>query len=122
MSKTVNITSAGIDPAADRQQRTRAYIIAMSVRTVCVLLMFVIPGWWVVIPAVGAIILPSIAVMIANIKAAPVPHTIEAVTPLALHSRQVAESAVKIPETLVVEAYTERRATGERISGAEDAE
>ncbi len=42
------------------------YTIAMSVRVVCIGLCLVVPGWWVVIPAAGAVFLPYFAVVIAN--------------------------------------------------------
>jgi hypothetical protein len=43
------------------------YFIAMSIRVVCIILCLVVPGWWAVIPAIGAIVLPYIAVVIANV-------------------------------------------------------
>lgn len=42
------------------------YTIAMSVRVVCIALCLVVPGWWIAIPAVGAVFLPYFAVVIAN--------------------------------------------------------
>jgi len=42
------------------------YTIAMSIRVVCIGLCLVVPGWWVLIPAMGAVFLPYIAVVIAN--------------------------------------------------------
>lgn len=44
------------------------YAITMGIRLVCVLLCFVVPGWWMLIPAVGAVVLPYIAVVVANEK------------------------------------------------------
>lgn len=45
----------------------RKYTIAMSVRMVCIVLVFVVPGWWMWIFAIGAIVLPYIAVVLANV-------------------------------------------------------
>lgn len=45
----------------------RKYTIAMSVRMVCILLIFVVPGWWMWVFAIGAIVLPYIAVVLANV-------------------------------------------------------
>jgi hypothetical protein len=42
------------------------YTIAMSVRVVCIALCLVVPGWWIVLPAAGAVFLPYFAVVIAN--------------------------------------------------------
>src|SRR5690606_41981793 len=42
------------------------YTIAMSVRVVCIALCLVVPGWWIAIPAAGAVFLPYLAVVIAN--------------------------------------------------------
>jgi Protein of unknown function (DUF3099) len=43
----------------------------MALRLVCLYLCFVVPGWWILIPATGVIVLPAIAVMLANITKAP---------------------------------------------------
>ncbi len=48
-----------------------SYLIAMIARLVCLALCFVVPGWWVLLPAAGVIILPAIAVMAANIVKSP---------------------------------------------------
>jgi predicted tellurium resistance membrane protein TerC len=45
----------------------RKYSIAMSVRMACILLVFVVPGWWMWVFALGAIVLPYIAVVLANV-------------------------------------------------------
>ncbi len=42
------------------------YTVMMSIRVVCLALCVVVPGWWAVIPAVGAILLPYLAVVVAN--------------------------------------------------------
>lgn len=67
----------------------RKYTIAMSVRMICILLVFVVPGWWMWVFALGAVVLPYIAVVLANVgdnraggRIAPVP-----VEPLALERR-----------------------------------
>ena len=48
-----------------------SYAISMALRLVCLFLCFVVPGWWVLIPATGVIVLPAIAVMLANVTHAP---------------------------------------------------
>ena len=42
------------------------YSVAMTVRVICLVLCLVLPGWWALGPALGAIFLPYFAVMIAN--------------------------------------------------------
>ena len=42
------------------------YTVAMSIRTLCILVCLVVPGWWRLLPAIGAIVLPYIAVVLAN--------------------------------------------------------
>lgn len=61
-----SITSLPRSPQDDRRSRMIQYTVAMSIRTVCLLLCLVVPGWWRLLPAVGAIVLPYIAVVLAN--------------------------------------------------------
>jgi hypothetical protein len=42
------------------------YTIAMTIRVVCIALCLVAPGWWLLLPAAGAVFLPYFAVVIAN--------------------------------------------------------
>ncbi|MBN9142083.1 MAG: DUF3099 domain-containing protein [Micrococcales bacterium] len=42
------------------------YTLAMGIRVVCIALCLVVPGWWLLIPAAGAVFLPYFAVVIAN--------------------------------------------------------
>jgi hypothetical protein len=61
-----SITSLPRSPQDDRRSRMIQYSVAMTIRTVCLLLCLVVPGWWRLLPAVGAIVLPYIAVVLAN--------------------------------------------------------
>ena len=45
------------------------YTIAMSIRVVCLVLMLVTTGWWQFVFAAGAIGLPYVAVVLANVGA-----------------------------------------------------
>lgn len=48
------------------------YTAAMLIRAVCIALCLVVPGWWALLPAAGAVFLPYIAVVIANnVRTAP---------------------------------------------------
>ena len=42
------------------------YAVAMGIRMVCLILIFVVDGWFKVVPMAGAVFLPWIAVVIAN--------------------------------------------------------
>ena len=61
------ITSLAPSPEEDRRARMRKYSIAMGIRLVCIFACFFTPGWWLLIPAAGAIFLPYIAVVLANV-------------------------------------------------------
>ena len=61
------ITSLPESPDDERRDRMIKYSIAMGVRMLC----FVVPGWWILVPAAGAVILPYIAVVAANTVASP---------------------------------------------------
>jgi fatty acid desaturase len=60
------ITDASQSVAQERQARTRRYLISMTIRTVCFITAILVSGWltWVLFAA--AIILPYIAVVVAN--------------------------------------------------------
>lgn len=63
---THTITSAQRSLSDEQSGRTRKYLISMGIRTACVIGAIFIPGWprWVLIA--GAVILPYLAVVIAN--------------------------------------------------------
>lgn len=44
------------------------YTVAMSIRMLCLVACLIVPGWWIIIPAVGAVVLPYIAVVLANVS------------------------------------------------------
>lgn len=60
------ITGAQDALSDDQYGRTRRYLISMAVRTGCVLLAIIVPGWprWALIA--GAVVLPYLAVVVAN--------------------------------------------------------
>ena len=60
------ITSATGSRSADMQQRAGRYLVSMVIRTLCVVLVIVIPGPLRWVFAVGAIVLPYVAVVAAN--------------------------------------------------------
>jgi hypothetical protein len=65
--EAVRITTAASNPEAEITARQRRYVISMTIRTVCfVAAVAVGPGWlrWVLIAA--ALLLPYVAVVMAN--------------------------------------------------------
>ena len=65
-TKPTSITELPASPDEERRARMIRYTVAMGIRMVCIVLCVVLPDWWRVIPAVGAIALPYFAVVIAN--------------------------------------------------------
>lgn len=65
-TRVQSITTLDQSPAEERHARVFKYTLAMSIRMVCFVLIFVLPGWWRVAPAIGVVLLPYIAVVIAN--------------------------------------------------------
>jgi hypothetical protein len=60
-----------MSPEEERRSRVRKYTITMSIRTLCVLSLFFVQGWWMPIAILGALVLPYIAVVLANVKSKP---------------------------------------------------
>ncbi|MBI5161819.1 MAG: DUF3099 domain-containing protein [Micrococcales bacterium] len=46
------------------------YGVTMGIRVVCVIVMLFVQGWWLLVPVIGAIVLPYFAVIVANAKGA----------------------------------------------------
>jgi hypothetical protein len=65
-SSSSAITSLQISPDEERKARMVKYATAMGVRMICIAACFVTPGWWLLIPALGAVLLPYFAVIAAN--------------------------------------------------------
>ncbi|MFC4396385.1 MULTISPECIES: DUF3099 domain-containing protein [Micrococcaceae] len=61
-----SITDAAAAHSEDMRQRMIKYALAMGIRMVCLILIFVVDGWFKVIPVIGAVFLPWFAVIIAN--------------------------------------------------------
>lgn len=61
-----SITSVPMSPDEERNARMLKYSIAMGIRMLCIAACFFVPGWWLLIPALGAIVLPYFAVIAAN--------------------------------------------------------
>lgn len=61
-----SITGARQGLTDDQAPRTRKYLISMAIRTACVIGAIIVPGWprWVLLA--GAVVLPYLAVVVAN--------------------------------------------------------
>ena len=77
MKKQQTITSLPPSPDEERLSREWRYAITMGIRGVCFILMFVLPGWWRLAAVLGAVILPYIAVVLANVVRGGVGSTLE---------------------------------------------
>ena len=62
----MTITTLPVSPEKDRSKRMIQYSLSMGIRLICIGLCFVVPGWFVTLPILGAIILPWFAVVSAN--------------------------------------------------------
>jgi ABC-type transport system involved in cytochrome bd biosynthesis fused ATPase/permease subunit len=70
-------TSLPLAPIDERRIRMIKYSIAMGIRMACIVAMLFVSGWWLVICATGAIVLPYFAMIVANVKVAPKQGTVE---------------------------------------------
>lgn len=71
MKKHQSITSLPEAPDVERHHRIVKYLVAMCIRVLCIIALLFVHGWWLIIPALGAIFLPYFAVVIANATANP---------------------------------------------------
>ena len=65
----IRITTAAASPAEDIRARQRRYLLAMAIRTVCFVGAIIAHGWlrWTLVG--GALLLPYVAVVMANAAA-----------------------------------------------------
>jgi hypothetical protein len=60
------ITTLPPSPDEERRKRMIEYGIMMGIRVLCVIACIWVRGWWLLIPAMGAVFLPYFAVVVAN--------------------------------------------------------
>ncbi|HUH52501.1 MAG TPA: DUF3099 domain-containing protein [Microbacteriaceae bacterium] len=84
MLRSYNVTSAGISAAEDRGRRIRIYFIMMAIRMACVASLFWVRGWWIILVALGGVLLPYLAVIIANEPDHRAKKDVESPEPLAI--------------------------------------
>lgn len=71
MKQPQSITNLSESPDDDRRRRMTRYLITMSIRVVCIVLCLFVSGWWLLLPILGAVILPYVAVVLANVGSRP---------------------------------------------------
>ena len=119
MQKSFSVTSAGVNPAEDRAHRMRMYFIAMTLRVACVASLFWLRGWWVLLAAAGAVLLPWFAVMVGNAVAHNPGEAPDAPAPQQLEGRAPdPEPAASPADTLIVVDAEPVRRGAEPGSGA----
>jgi hypothetical protein len=64
--EVISITDAAAAHSEDMRERMIKYALAMGIRMVCLILIFVLDGWFKLVAVAGAVFLPWIAVVIAN--------------------------------------------------------
>jgi len=91
VSRTAVQTATALprSPQQDRRSRMRKYTIAMSVRTLCLIGVVIVPDWWRFLLGAGAIFLPYVAVVLANVGSTA------SSTPI--HPQQAGQLAIEAP-------------------------
>lgn len=69
MKQPQSITTLPESPDDERRRRMIRYGIAMGIRAACIIACVFVRGWWLLIPIAGAVILPYVAVVLANVGA-----------------------------------------------------
>lgn len=66
MSRIPSATSLPLAPRLDMNTRMRRYLLSMAIRTICFVAAYLLegPGRWVAV--IGAVVLPYVAVVLAN--------------------------------------------------------
>ena len=65
-NRPVAITELPLSPKQEQDARMRRYLIMMGIRVLCLVACLFVSGWWLLIPALGAVFLPFVAVVLAN--------------------------------------------------------
>lgn len=69
--ESITVTDAQPGRSVDRHKRQRNYLISMGIRVACLFGLIVTPSPWRWAFAAGAIVIPAIAVMLANVSSTP---------------------------------------------------
>jgi len=82
MGRPLAITGLPLSPSEDQRRRFVTYTVTMSIRIVCVIACLFVTGWWQLLCLIGAVVLPYIAVVLANVSQSRQPEEPEAPGPL----------------------------------------
>lgn len=90
MARRQSVTSLDLSPDEERKQRMIKYSIAMTIRTICIILGVITPGVWMWIFFALAIFLPYFAVVLANAQGPARSRASSAVAPkLAIRASEI---------------------------------
>lgn len=65
-NRPATITELPPSPRQEQDARMRRYLIVMGIRVACLAACLFVQGWWLLVPALGAVFLPIVAVILAN--------------------------------------------------------
>lgn len=82
--EVVSITTAAASLSDDVARRTRRYLVQMSIRVVCFLGAVLVDHWTRWLLLLGAVVLPYVAVLLANAGGEPSPEPLAGPLPPAL--------------------------------------
>ena len=80
-NEVYRVTEARRPHSDDQHSRMVKYLVSMGIRTVCLVLALFVPSPWFWLFVVGAVVLPYVAVVIANAGVEQRPRPLETVTP-----------------------------------------
>jgi len=68
MGRPIAITALPVSPPEDQRRRFVMYSVTMGIRVLCVIACLFVTGWWQLLCLAGAVVLPYIAVVLANVS------------------------------------------------------
>ena len=87
-----SVTSAPEARTEDQARRLKTYLVTMTIRTICFVLLVVVDAWYRWIFAAGAVFLPFIAVVAANAVMPRVAGRVRPVVPVVDTTPQITRS------------------------------
>lgn len=86
MARPIAITALPVSPSDDQRRRFITYTVTMAIRVACIIACLFATGWWQLLLLAGAVVLPYIAVVLANVSRANLSEEPEAPGPLEVPS------------------------------------
>ncbi|MBO9577893.1 MAG: DUF3099 domain-containing protein [Microbacteriaceae bacterium] len=84
MGRPMSITALPVSADDDRRRRFISYTVMMCIRVACVIACLFVTGWWQLLCLLGAVVLPYLAVTVANVARTRQSEEPETVGPLEL--------------------------------------